>query len=117
MASTGFTSFLTGITEPLEFSFLFLAPALYAVFAGTALVVADTLNIKHGFGFSAGLIDYLVNYPLATNPLLVLPVGLVFAAAYFFVFWFAIRTFDLASPGRTPRSQREKAAVQPSEAA
>jgi len=103
MGSTGFTSFLTGITEPIEFSFLFLAPLLYAahaVLSGLALVVADGLNIKMGFGFSAGLIDYLVNLHLATNALLAIPVGLVFGVVYFLMFSFAIKAFNLPTPGR-----------------
>jgi PTS system N-acetylglucosamine-specific IIC component len=103
MGSTGFTSFLTGITEPIEFSFLFLAPLLYvahALLSGIALVVADAFNIKMGFGFSAGLIDYLVNLHLATNAFLAIPVGLVFGVIYFFMFSFAIRAFDLPTPGR-----------------
>ena len=103
MGSTGFTSFLTGITEPIEFSFLFLAPLLYAahaVLSGIALVVADGLNIKMGFGFSAGLIDYLVNLHLATNAFLAIPVGLVFGVVYFVMFSFAIKAFDLPTPGR-----------------
>jgi PTS system N-acetylglucosamine-specific IIC component len=103
MGSTGFTSFLTGITEPIEFSFLFLAPLLYAahaVLSGIALVVADALDIKMGFGFSAGLIDYLVNLHLATNPFLAIPVGLVFGVVYFLMFSFAIKAFNLPTPGR-----------------
>lgn len=103
MGSSGFTSFLTGITEPIEFSFLFLAPMLYAVHAllcGTALVVAEVLGIKHGFGFSAGLIDYLVAYGAATKPLLIIPIGLIFAVVYFALFSVAIRAFDLSTPGR-----------------
>lgn len=103
MGSTGFTSFLTGITEPIEFSFLFLAPLLYAahaVLSGIALVVADGLNIKMGFGFSAGLIDYLVNLHLATNAFLAIPVGLVFGVVYFVMFSFAIKAFNLPTPGR-----------------
>ena len=103
MGSSGFTSFLTGITEPIEFSFLFLAPLLYAahaVLSGVALVVADAFDIKHGFGFSAGLIDYLVNFGEATNPLLIIPIGLVFGVVYYLLFTFAIRTYDLPTPGR-----------------
>lgn len=113
MGSSGFTSFLTGITEPLEYSFMFLAPVLYgahAVLSGLALVTADVLGIKHGFGFSAGLIDYVVNFGLATRPLLIIPVGLVFAAVYFLLFSVAIRTLDLATPGRESRAEREAAA-------
>lgn len=110
MGSTGFTSFLTGITEPIEFSFLFLAPLLYAAHAllsGIALVVADALNIKMGFGFSAGLIDYLVNLHLATNALLAIPVGLVFGVVYFLMFSFAIKAFDLPTPGREDQQEVE----------
>ncbi|MGH2697866.1 MAG: PTS transporter subunit EIIC, partial [Actinomycetota bacterium] len=103
MGSSGFTSFLTGITEPIEFSFLFLAPLLYAAHAllcGSALVVADALDIKHGFGFSAGLIDYLVAFGEATNPLLIFPVGAVYGVVYFLLFSAVIRAFDLPTPGR-----------------
>ncbi|CAN5310637.1 N-acetylglucosamine-specific PTS transporter subunit IIBC [soil metagenome] len=110
MGSSGFTSFLTGITEPIEFSFLFLAPMLYAVHAllcGVALVVAEVLGIRHGFGFSAGLIDYLVAFGAATNPLLIIPIGLIFAAVYFALFSTAIRVFDLSTPGREGRGEKD----------
>jgi PTS system N-acetylglucosamine-specific IIC component len=103
MGSAGFTSFLTGITEPIEFSFLFVAPLLYAAHAlmsGIAMVVAEVMGIRHGFGFSAGLIDYVVNFGLATKPLLIIPVGLVFAVVYFVLFSASIRVFDLSTPGR-----------------
>ncbi len=102
--SIALTSFLTGITEPLEFSFMFLAPGLYffhAVMTGLALVISNALGILHGFGFSAGLIDYLINMNLATKPLLLIPIGLVFGAIYYVVFVFAINKFDLKTPGRT----------------
>lgn len=105
MGSAAFASFLTGVTEPIEFSFLFLAPALYAIHAvlsGTALVIADLLNIKMGFGFSAGLIDYAVNFQAATNPLLAIPVGVVYAIIYYLLFTVAIKGMDLPTPGRTP---------------
>ncbi|HEY8338247.1 MAG TPA: PTS transporter subunit EIIC [Egibacteraceae bacterium] len=108
MGSAGFASFLTGVTEPIEFSFMFLAPALYGVHAllsGSALVVADLLNIKHGFGFSAGLIDFLVNMHLATNGWLLIPVGLVYAVVYFLLFSVMIRALDLPTPGRTRVSE------------
>ncbi len=101
--SVAFTAFLTGITEPLEFAFVFLAPALYFVHAaltGLALVVCQAMGILHGFGFSAGFIDFAVNYNKATNPLLLIPVGLGFAAVYFFVFVFFIRKFNIMTPGR-----------------
>jgi len=101
--SVAFCSFLTGITEPLEFMFVFLAPALYAmhaVFTGLSLVVANMFGTLHGFGFSAGLIDFLLNWGLATKPLVLLVIGLGFGALYFFTFSFAIRAFNLKSPGR-----------------
>ncbi|MDR9830831.1 N-acetylglucosamine-specific PTS transporter subunit IIBC [Vibrio sp. FNV 38] len=101
--SVGFCSFLTGITEPLEFMFVFLAPALYAihaVFTGLSLVVANMFGTLHGFGFSAGLIDFVLNWGLATKPFTLLLIGLGFGALYFFTFSFAIRTFNLKSPGR-----------------
>lgn len=110
--SVGFCSFLTGITEPLEFMFVFLAPALYAmhaVFTGLSLVVANMFGTLHGFGFSAGLIDFVLNWGLATKPVTLLLIGLVFGALYFFTFSFAIRAFNLKSPGR--EDDDEEAAV------
>ncbi|ANP75920.1 N-acetylglucosamine-specific PTS transporter subunit IIBC [Vibrio sp. 10N.222.51.C8] len=101
--SVAFCSFLTGITEPLEFMFVFLAPALYAmhaVFTGLSLVVANMFGTLHGFGFSAGLIDFVLNWGLATKPFVLLLIGLGFGALYFFTFSFAIRAFNLKSPGR-----------------
>ncbi|MBN2768301.1 MAG: PTS transporter subunit EIIC [Campylobacterales bacterium] len=86
LAGVAFTSFLTGITEPLEFLFLFMAPALFvlhALLTGLALVVTNLFDIHAGFGFSAGAIDYLINYKLAQNPLLIIPIGLVFSVIYF----------------------------------
>ncbi len=93
-----FTSFLTGITEPLEFLFLFVAPLLFVVHAlltGLALAAAQMLDIHAGFGFSAGFIDYLINYKLATNPLLILPLGVVFALIYFVASYYTIKYFKL----------------------
>lgn len=101
--SVAFCSFLTGITEPLEFMFVFLAPALYAmhaVFTGLSLVIANMFGTLHGFGFSAGLIDFVLNWGLATKPVTLLIIGLGFGALYFFTFSFAIRAFNLKSPGR-----------------
>lgn len=96
-------SILTGITEPLEFSFMFVAPLLYGVHAiltGVAGWVMYALNVKLGFSFSAGLIDYLVNWKNETNPLLLIPVGLVFAVVYYFLFRFLIKVMKLKTPGR-----------------
>jgi PTS system N-acetylglucosamine-specific IIC component len=98
LAGVAFTSFLTGITEPLEFLFLFIAPLLFvlhALLTGLALAMAQMLDIHAGFGFSAGLIDYLINYKLATNPLLILPLGVVFALLYFFISYYTIKIFKL----------------------
>ena len=90
------TSFLTGVTEPLEFLFLFVAPLLFVVHAlltGLALASAHFLDIHHGFGFSAGLIDFLINYKFAKNPLLLLPLGLVFGVIYFVLSYYTIKIF------------------------
>jgi len=98
LAGVAFTSFLTGITEPLEFLFLFVAPLLFllhALLTGLALAVAQMLDIHAGFGFSAGFIDYVINYKLATNPLLILPLGAVFALIYFFASYYTIKLFKL----------------------
>ena len=103
LASLGLTSFLTGVTEPIEFAFMFLAPALYALHAvltGIAMVVMDALGVKLGFGFSAGLFDYLLNYGLSTRPLLLIPVGVAYALIYYAAFRFCILRFDLKTPGR-----------------
>ncbi len=101
--SAALTSFLTGITEPLEFLFMFLAPVLYVVHAllsGLSMAVVTGLGIKHGFGFSAGLIDYVLNFNLATKPLLLILVGLVAFVVYYLIFRLVIRAMNLATPGR-----------------
>ena len=101
--SMALTSVLTGITDPIEFTFIFLAPVLFllhAVLTGLSMVVMDLLDVKLGFGFSAGLVDYVLNYGIATNPLLLLPVGIAYFAIYYAAFGWAIRRFDLATPGR-----------------
>jgi len=98
LAGVAFTSFLTGITEPLEFLFLFVAPILFilhALLTGLALAIAQTLDIHAGFGFSAGFIDYLINYKLSTNPLLILPLGTLFAFIYFVASYYTIKYFKL----------------------
>jgi PTS system D-glucosamine-specific IIC component len=105
MASAALTSFLTGITEPLEFSFLFVAPVLFGihcVFAGLSFMTMQLLNVKIGMTFSGGVIDYLLFgvIPNRTAWWLVIPVGLVFAAIYYFGFRLAIRVFNLKTPGR-----------------
>ncbi|MGE8207155.1 glucose-specific PTS transporter subunit IIBC [Heyndrickxia sp. NPDC080065] len=105
MGSAALTSFLTGITEPLEFSFLFVAPVLFgihAIFAGLSFMVMHLLNVKIGMTFSGGLIDFVLFGVLnkQTHWWWVIPVGLVFAVIYYFGFRFAIRKFNLKTPGR-----------------
>jgi PTS system N-acetylglucosamine-specific IIC component len=101
--SMALTSFLTGVTEPIEFSFMFLAPMLYgihAVLTGLAMALMNALNIHLGFGFSAGLFDYVLNYKQATQPLMLIPFGLVYFGLYYGLFRFFIVRFNLATPGR-----------------
>jgi PTS system N-acetylglucosamine-specific IIC component len=105
MLSVGLTSLVTGITEPIEYSFLFIAPLLYAIHAvltGVSMAVCWGLGAKDGFSFSAGLIDYCLNWNLATKPWLILIVGACFAALYYVLFRLVIVKFDLATPGREP---------------
>jgi PTS system N-acetylglucosamine-specific IIC component len=105
LMSMGLTSFLTGVTEPIEFTFMFLAPALYAVHAvltGAAMVTMDLLGAKLGFGFSAGFFDYALNFGKATHPLYLVPVGAVYFALYYGLFRYFIVRFDLRTPGREP---------------
>ncbi|MFI1013271.1 PTS transporter subunit EIIC [Streptomyces sp. NPDC020965] len=106
MLSVGLTSFVTGITEPIEYSFLFVAPALYAIHAvltGVSMAVTWALGVKDGFSFSAGLIDYVINWSLATKPWMIIPIGLCFAVVYYAIFRFAIIKFNIQTPGREPK--------------
>ncbi|AMO57606.1 PTS N-acetyl-D-glucosamine transporter [Endozoicomonas montiporae] len=101
--SVGLTAFLTGVTEPLEFLFVFQAPGLYvvhAVLTGLLLVVTNWFGVLHGFGFSAGAFDMVLNWGLATKPVTLVIIGLAFAVIYFCTFYFAIRVFNLKTPGR-----------------
>lgn len=105
MLAAGFASFFTGVTEPLEFAFMFLAPALYVVHAaltGISLAVAAYFQWTAGFGFSAGLVDFVLSsrLPLANQPYMLLVQGLVFAVIYYFLFRFLIVKFNLKTPGR-----------------
>ncbi len=114
LLSMALTSFLTGVTEPIEFSFMFLAPVLFvvhAVLTGIAFVVMDVLGVRLGFSFSAGLFDYLINFKLASRPLLLLPVGAAYSVLYYGVFSFVIRRFDLKTPGREDAAPAVSAAV------
>ena len=101
--SMALTSFLTGVTEPIEFSFMFLAPVLYAIHAvltGVAMAFMNAIGVHLGFGFSAGLFDYVLNFKQASRPLWLLPIGLVYFALYYGLFRFFIVRLDLKTPGR-----------------
>ncbi|MGW6603729.1 PTS transporter subunit EIIC [Streptomyces sp. NPDC055036] len=105
MASLALTSFVTGVTEPLEFSFMFAAPLLYgahALLTGASMAITWALGVHAGFSFSAGLIDYVVNWHLDTKPWLIIPIGLCFAVVYYVVFRVAIRAFAIPTPGNEP---------------
>ena len=98
-------SVLTGVTEPLEFAFMFLAPGLFllhAILMGISMYICAALPFRIGFNFSAGLMDYFMclNAPMTQNPRLLLPVGLLFGLLYYIVFRFCILHFHLKTPGR-----------------
>src|SRR3954452_21113093 len=98
MLSTALTAVLPGIPEPLEFAFLFVAWPLYvvhAVLTGTSLALTNAPGIHDGFSFSAGFIDYAINFGQATKPLLLIPIGLVYAVVYYLLFRFVIRKWNL----------------------
>lgn len=112
LLSMALTSFLTGVTEPIEFSFMFLAPVLYgihAVLTGLAFPLMHYLDIHLGFGFSAGLFDYVLNFKQAKNPLWLLPFGLVYFSLYYGLFRFFILHFNLATPGREIEDTQQRA--------
>lgn len=116
LLSAALTSFLTGITEPIEFAFMFLAFPLYvlhAVLTGLSLVIMNLLNVKLGFTFSAGLFDYLLNFGISTNPKIMPIVGLFYGILYFFLFRFAIRKWNLKTPGRETVPTQEIPTTQP----
>ncbi|WP_338696988.1 PTS transporter subunit EIIC [Streptomyces sp. Q6] len=110
MISLAATSFVTGVTEPIEFSFMFIAPLLYvihAVLTAASMAITWGLGVHDGFNFSAGFIDYVLNWSLATKPWMIIPIGLVFAVIYYTVFRFVIVKFDLKTPGREPEEEIE----------
>ncbi|WP_405677940.1 PTS transporter subunit EIIC [Streptomyces sp. NBC_01511] len=117
MFSLALTAFVTGVTEPIEFTFMFIAPVLYAIHAaltGVSMALTWALGMKDGFGFSAGAIDFFLNLGIATNPWGLALVGLCFAAVYYVVFRFAIVKFNLPTPGR--ETDEELAELQKAEA-
>ncbi len=100
-----FAAFFTGITEPLEFSFMFLAPGLYLIHAlltGVFMTVCAYLPVRCGFNFSAGMVDWILSFraPMAVNPWMILPIGIAAAIIYYAVFAWVIKKFDLKTPGR-----------------
>lgn len=107
MGSGAFTSFLTNITEPVEFSFMFISPMLYfvhSILAGLAGIVAYSLNIRLGFSFGANIIDYILGYNIGDNVLLIIPVGIVFFFIYYFTFYYLITKLDIKTLGREKES-------------
>ena len=103
MVGAALTSFLTGVTEPLEFSFMFVAFPLYVIHAlltGTSIALTNALEIHDGFGFSAGLFDFVLNWNIATKPGLLIVIGLAYAVVYYFLFRAVIRRWNLRTPGR-----------------
>lgn len=112
LISVALTAFLTGITEPIEFLFMFLSPLLYvvhAVLTGLSLAIATALDIHHGFTFSAGAIDFFLNFGIAQKPYLLIIQGIVYAIVYFVVFYFLITKLDLKTPGREDEEEGELA--------
>ncbi len=110
-------SFFTGITEPLEFAFMFLAPGLYfvhALLSGISAAVCAMLPFRIGFNFSAGFVDWFLSFkaPMALNPWLIVPIGLIFAAIYYVVFRFVITKFDLKTPGREEDTEEEEKKIE-----
>jgi N-acetylglucosamine PTS system EIICBA or EIICB component len=115
MLSAALTSFLTGVTEPLEFAFMFVAWPLYvmhALLTGTSLALVNALGIHDGFGFSAGLFDFALNWNIATKPVLLIVIGLGYAVVYYFSFRFVIQRWNLRTPGRED-ADAESAAEDP----
>ncbi len=108
--SMALTSLLTGITEPIEFSFIFLAPFLYlvhSILTGISLFIMYLLNVHLGFTFSAGLIDFLLFFKIGVHSIYILPIGLVFFGLYYFIFDYVIRKYDLKILGRDVESSHE----------
>jgi PTS system N-acetylglucosamine-specific IIC component len=107
MFSAALTSFVTGITEPVEFAFMFVAPVLYvlhAVLTGISAYVTIALGIRDGFTFSSGIIDYIINYGIATRPILLLVVGVIFGVIYYVLFTWLIGALNIPTPGREPEA-------------
>ncbi|WP_248926494.1 glucose PTS transporter subunit IIA [Paenibacillus hamazuiensis] len=105
------SSFLTGVTEPIEFAFLFVAPYLFvvhAILSGLSMWISYYFDIHHGFSYSAGAIDFLINLHLAKNGWLLIPIGVAYGAVYYVLFRWAIRRFRIPTPGREEGSPLEE---------
>lgn len=116
LLAAALSSFVTGVTEPLEFAFMFLAPVLYvahALLTGISVAVVAALPVRAGFNFSAGLVDWILSFkaPMALNPLYLLGIGLIFALIYYVVFMVMIKKFDLKTPGREDDGEEDSKAV------
>jgi len=110
LVSAAITSFVTGVTEPIEFAFMFVAPVLYvvhAVLAAASAYITIALGTRSGFGFSAGFIDFALNFNISTKPLLLVGIGLAFAVLYYVLFSILIRALDIPTPGREPELTEE----------
>ena len=119
MLAGAVTSFVTGVTEPLEFAFMFVAPLLYgvhAVLTGLSLFIASTFHWTAGFGFSAGLIDFTITsgMPMANNPFMLLVLGLGFGVVYYLLFKVLIKMFKLKTPGREDDDNEEELKIEAS---
>ncbi len=117
MLSAALTAFVTGVTEPIEFAFMFVAPVLYGVhvvLTGISMAVLEAAGAKLGFGFSAGLIDLLLNARKdnTSGLWLILGMGVLYFFLYYFIFKFMITKFNFATPGREPDDE-ESTAVDP----
>lgn len=105
LLAAGLSAFFTGVTEPLEFAFMFLAPGLYlvhAVLTGISVAICAALPVRAGFNFSAGFVDWFLSFkaPFAENPIWLLGIGLIVGVIYYIIFRFAIIKFNLKTPGR-----------------
>lgn len=112
MFAAGFAAFFTGVTEPIEFAFMFVAPGLYfvhAVLTGISLTIAALFNWTAGFGFSAGFVDFVLSsrLPLANQPYMLIVQGLIFAVIYYVVFRVLIQSLKLKTPGREDEDEED----------
>jgi len=114
LGSAALVAFVTGVTEPLEYAFVYVAYPLYAIHAvltGTSLALVNAIGIRDGFGFSAGAIDFLLNFRIAEMPLLLVLIGLGYGVLYYFLFRFVITKWNLRTPGREDDPEETAAVV------